>query len=318
LFTFFCWLIILLYILIQNNAVGERCHFLFTPAPKGPFIKNLNVTGSLVVCTCLLQLQLFVAVDVIMIFLFRWFDAILQALGLKNKQARILIVGLDNAGKSTLVHKLCTNEVRSFVPTIKAHSKTFTLGRIEFTAWDLGGHEQVISSFLLFFDRFLSCYFMQVRDLWEEFYSNADAVVFMVDSADKQRFDEAKGELYQILESDELKSVPILILGNKNDLEVCMPVVMPLPFVGLNCFKLPMTAQGSESRDTIKDRLGLTKYMDGDTDDVDDERVLEVRPPPLVPCQQFSAKSRRRQVFMCSLVSSSGYTEGFQWLSQHL
>ena len=78
-----------------------------------------------------------------MIFLFRWFDAILQVLGLKNKQARIIIVGLDNAGKSTLVHKLCTNEVRSFVPTIKAHSKTFTLGRIEFTAWDLGGHEQV-------------------------------------------------------------------------------------------------------------------------------------------------------------------------------
>jgi GTP-binding protein SAR1 len=78
-----------------------------------------------------------------MSFLFRWFDAILQVLGLKNKQARIIIVGLDNAGKSTLVHKLCTNEVRSFVPTIKAHSKTFTLGRIEFTAWDLGGHEQV-------------------------------------------------------------------------------------------------------------------------------------------------------------------------------
>ena len=76
-------------------------------------------------------------------FLFRWLDAILQALGLKNKQARIIILGLDNAGKSTLVHKLCTNEVRLFVPTIKAHSKVFTLGRIEFTAWDLGGHEQV-------------------------------------------------------------------------------------------------------------------------------------------------------------------------------
>jgi GTPase SAR1 family protein len=64
---------------------------------------------------------------------------------------------------------------------------------------------------------------MQVRDLWEEFYSNADAVVFMVDSADKQRFDEAKRELHQILESDELKPVPILILGNKNDLEVPKP-----------------------------------------------------------------------------------------------
>jgi hypothetical protein len=53
--------------------------------------------------------------------------------------------GLDNAGKSTLLHKLCSNEVRAFVPTTKAHAKTFSLGSITFTAWDLGGHEQVRS-----------------------------------------------------------------------------------------------------------------------------------------------------------------------------
>ncbi len=69
-----------------------------------------------------------------------------------------------------------------------------------------------------------------MRDLWEEFYSNDDAVVFMVDSADTQRFEEAKRELYQILESDELKSVPILILGNKNDLEVRNYGLGPLCF----------------------------------------------------------------------------------------
>jgi GTP-binding protein SAR1 len=53
------------------------------------------------------------------------------------------IIGLDNAGKSTLLHKLCNNEMRAFVPTTKAHAKTFSLGSITFTAWDLGGHEQV-------------------------------------------------------------------------------------------------------------------------------------------------------------------------------
>ncbi len=82
-----------------------------------------------------------------MFFLLRWLEAFLQALWLKNKEARIIIVGLDNAGKSTLVHKLCTNEVKSFVPTIKAHSKTFTIGQVRFTAWDLGGHEQVQQDF---------------------------------------------------------------------------------------------------------------------------------------------------------------------------
>jgi 50S ribosomal subunit-associated GTPase HflX len=62
--------------------------------------------------------------------------------------------------------------------------------------------------------------FLQVRELWEEFYSNADAVVFMVDSADTQRFDEAKTELHQVLNSDQLRSVPLLVFGNKSDLEV--------------------------------------------------------------------------------------------------
>ena len=56
------------------------------------------------------------------------------------------MAGLDNAGKSTLLHKLCSNEVRAFVPTTKAHAKTFSLGSITFTAWDLGGHEQVCVS----------------------------------------------------------------------------------------------------------------------------------------------------------------------------
>ncbi len=77
--------------------------------------------------------------------------------------------------------------------------------------------------------------------------------------------------------------------------------------------------QGSESRDTLKDRLGVAKYMDGDADDDDDERALEVRPPSANSCQvALCAEIYGRQVFMCSLVSSSGYTEGFQWLSQHL
>ena len=54
----------------------------------------------------------------------------------------------------------------------------------------------------------------------EEFISRADAVVFMVDSADRTRFDEAKAEICRVLDCDDLKSVPILVLGNKNDKEV--------------------------------------------------------------------------------------------------
>ena len=61
---------------------------------------------------------------------------------------------------------------------------------------------------------------MQVRDLWEEYYSGADAIVFMVDSADRARFGEAKREIQQILSVEDIADVPILVLGNKIDLEV--------------------------------------------------------------------------------------------------
>ena len=134
-------------------------------------------------------------------FLLEWFSSLLRLLGLSSKKARIVILGLDNAGKSTLLHKLCSDELRAFVPTTKAHAKTFSLGSITFTAWDLGGHEQV-------------------RDLWEEYYAGADAIVFLVDSADPARFDEAKSEMDQLLAADELTDVPILVLGNKCDIPV--------------------------------------------------------------------------------------------------
>ncbi len=64
--------------------------------------------------------------------------------------------------------------------------------------------------------------FVQVRELREKSYSNADvvAVVFMVDSADIHRFDEAKTEMRHILNSDQLRSFPLLVFGNKSDLEV--------------------------------------------------------------------------------------------------
>ncbi|KAJ1478348.1 GTP-binding protein [Baffinella frigidus] len=133
-------------------------------------------------------------------WLWSWIASLLQALGLSSKEAKIVILGLDNAGKSTLLHKMCNNEVRSFVPTVKAHSRTFSLGRVNFTAWDLGGHEQV-------------------RDLWEEYYSSADAMVFMVDCADAQRFDEARVELSRLLKVEEAADVPVLILANKSDVE---------------------------------------------------------------------------------------------------
>eukprot|EP01111_Echinosteliopsis_oligospora_P004528 TRINITY_DN1744_c0_g1_i2.p1 TRINITY_DN1744_c0_g1~~TRINITY_DN1744_c0_g1_i2.p1 ORF type:complete len:188 (+),score=36.83 TRINITY_DN1744_c0_g1_i2:3-566(+) len=149
----------------------------------------------------------------------KWLWSLLYKIGLFQKNASVLFLGLDNAGKSTLLHKLKTGQMVSFVPTQRALSEQVVVGNVKFKAWDVGGHEAA-------------------RYTWQEFFPEVDAVVFMVDSADHDRFDEAKQELHALLNQEELlQNVPFLILGNKADLSrACKPDVLsaalslPSPF----------------------------------------------------------------------------------------
>ena len=92
----------------------------------------------------------------------------------------ILIVGLDNAGKSTLLEKLKTDYTKKgglspdrIVPTVGMNLAKIRFGNSEVIFWDLGGQ-------------------VKVRSIWERYYSEADAVVFVIDSGDVTRFEEAK------------------------------------------------------------------------------------------------------------------------------
>mgnify|MGYP000856842999 CR=1 FL=1 len=127
-----------------------------------------------------------------------WYQLILKRLGFAAKEASLVVVGLDNAGKTTLLHRLCTGKVRNFVPTERAKEESFSLGGVKFRGWDLGGHDAV-------------------RHLWLDYYIQHDAIVFMVDSTDVRRFEEAKEELEDILEDEEVFDKPVLILSNKID-----------------------------------------------------------------------------------------------------
>jgi len=128
----------------------------------------------------------------------------------------MLLLGLDNAGKTTLLHKLQYGWIRSFIPTQRAQLEEITLGNVVFRTWDLGGHEQV-------------------RNLWRDYFFEADAVVFVVDIADQSRIHEAREELDGLLKDEGLAGVPIVILANKTDL----PVVYSLLAFFKNYFFLP-------------------------------------------------------------------------------
>ena len=118
-----------------------------------------------------------------------------------KKEARILMLGLDAAGKTTILFKLKLGEVVQSIPTIGFNVETVEYKKIKFNVWDVGGQDKI-------------------RPMWKHYYQNADGLIFVVDSSDRNRIEKARLELDKMLREDELKDTILLVFANKQDLGV--------------------------------------------------------------------------------------------------
>ena len=118
---------------------------------------------------------------------------------------RIIMVGLDAAGKTTILYKLNLGDTLHTVPTVGFNVETVQYKNVIFDCWDIGGQNKI-------------------RPLWKHYYHGTDAVIFVVDANDPTRIDEAKEELYRVMNDDLLRNAVLLVYANKIDLPRSMSV----------------------------------------------------------------------------------------------
>lgn len=124
--------------------------------------------------------------------------------GSKQPEAQVLLLGLDNAGKSTLLYKMKYNACVSTVPTVGFNVEMLESRKnrrsIAVTVWDIGGQRRM-------------------REHWKGFHQDAATVAFVVDSSDTERMEEARRELENTLRSEQLRGSPVILLANKQDVD---------------------------------------------------------------------------------------------------
>jgi len=120
-----------------------------------------------------------------------------------NKEMRILMLGLDAAGKTTILYKLKLGQSVNTIPTVGFNVETVTYKNVKFNVWDVGGQDKI-------------------RPLWRHYYTGTQGLIFVVDCADRDRIDEARQELHRIINDREMRDAIILIFANKQDLPEAM------------------------------------------------------------------------------------------------
>ncbi|KAK7111105.1 uncharacterized protein [Littorina saxatilis] len=122
-----------------------------------------------------------------------------------KQELKIMILGLDASGKTTCLYQLTRSDVEVTIPTIGMNIESTSHKGLHIMSWDVGGRDKI-------------------RPLLRHYYHMMNALVFMVDSGDRERLDQAKDEFHKVAQEEELQNIPVLVLANKQDLPGVMNV----------------------------------------------------------------------------------------------
>lgn len=134
------------------------------------------------------------------------------------KDMRVVMLGLDAAGKTTILFRLHIGEIVSTVPTIGFNVEKVQYKNVQFTVWDVGGQEKL-------------------RPLWRHYYNNTDGLIYVVDSLDRERISKAKAEFMSIVSDPLMRNSAILVFANKQDMKGAMTPAEVCEELGMQSLK---------------------------------------------------------------------------------
>ncbi|KAG0448614.1 hypothetical protein HPP92_027762 [Vanilla planifolia] len=126
--------------------------------------------------------------------------SIIRKIKRKEKEMRILMVGLDNSGKTTIVLKINGEDTSIISPTLGFNIKTIKYQKYLLNIWDVGGQKTI-------------------RSYWRNYFEQTDGLVWVVDSSDIRRLDDCRMELVNLLKEERLSGASLLVLANKQDIQ---------------------------------------------------------------------------------------------------